>query len=232
MPMVHDCHSCWTGETRATRRTATVIDFSAVIGLAVMALTGGIGFFTSWSPRLRRLRLWRWVLSGLGGVLLMLPLSALLGSNTLAWMAGLSLMFLLPVLLIFCIGVVLGHWLATKDMADFAPATAWSTLRTGFEALRQRADLLLIVAGVGAGFAVVIGTGFRLNGDATPVAVSIAYVPAIADSRRWKEERQRFLAQLALDPVRRPYLALIERGEHWSADRIDYDRSAEDPPSA
>jgi len=85
-------------------------DFSAVTGLSLMALASAIGFFTSWLPQLRR-----WVLLALVSVFLMLPLSALLRSITLGWLFGLSLMFLLPVFLLFNIGAVLGHWLSEKN---------------------------------------------------------------------------------------------------------------------
>jgi len=230
-----------------------MIGFYDILALAVSALAVGVGFATSRSPRLRRLRLWRWALAGVAGVLLMLPLSALLGSDTLGWMAGLSLLFLLPVLLLFGVGAVLGHWLATgsKDEARVTPAATRATWRPALEFLRQRSDLLLVVAGVGAGFAVVIGTGFRISGDRAPEAVAIAYVPAIAilagvlatfswriaqnwhyrrsdpnstrELRRWKAERQQLLVVLAADPVRHRYLALIERGENWTAGAIEYD---------
>jgi hypothetical protein len=223
----------------------------------VLVVAGCSGFFTSWSPPLRQLRLWRWLLLALVGIFLLLPLSALLHSDTLGWIFGLSLIFILPLLVVFGIGVLLGNLLVAKDEGKGNEKVSSATppnspnLKVDIEALQRRANALLIVVGVGAGFAVLIGSGFKISGDPTPAAVSIAYGPSIAvllavigilvwrlamnrpprymaptskvDSQRWKAERQQFLAELDADPVRRPYLALIKRGEHWSADRIAYD---------
>ena len=167
-------------------------DFSAVTGLSLMALASAIGFFTSWLPQLRR-----WVLLALVSVFLMLPLSALLRSITLGWLFGLSLMFLLPVFLLFSIGAVLGHWLSEKDTkndiesgkveASIAPVAAGTSLRTSIDAFRQHADGLLIVAGVGAGFAVVIGTGFKISGDPTPLHLALRIVASPVQA--WVKQR-------------------------------------------
>jgi len=233
-----------------------MIGFYDILALFAMALAGGLGFVSSWSSRLRRLRLWRWALLGIAGVFLMFPLSALVASDTLGWIAGLSLIFLMPLMLLFGIGMGLGHWFPAQaeveiEVAPLATPDARLVLQSGLEWLSQQADSLLIMAGVAASFAVVIGTGFLISGDPTPAVVSVAYVPGIAvllvvlgifgkrvaenwhyrrrdptstrDSRRWKAERQQFLSELAGDPIRRPYLALIERGEHWSADSVAYD---------
>jgi hypothetical protein len=122
--------------------------------------------------------------------------------------------------------------------------------------------LLLAMAGVGAGFVVAIGAGFRLNHQAAPAVIGAGFFPALlvlaaaiamgvigwrrappnADGspgspgltaqqrEKLRQEREAFfaehrrrLAELAADPVRRKYVALIERGESWNDAQIAYD---------
>lgn len=120
--------------------------------------------------------------------------------------------------------------------------------------------LLLAMAGVAAGFVVVIGVGFRLHHQTAPAAIGAAVLPALAvlaativagvigwrrtartalggphgptparreALRREREavaaEHRRRLAELAADPLRSRYVALIERGERWSDAQIAYD---------
>lgn len=163
--------------------------------------------------------------------------------------------------LVFWIGVLLGLLLQKKsddkgnESAEVICGASPKLLKVGQEASRKRADGLLVVAGVVAGFTVAIGYGFKISGNPTPVAVANAYVPGIVvllvvmgivirrtaqnwhyrrgdptstpESQHWKAERQRFLEELAADPLRSSYLARIERGEHWSTERIAYDQDSD-----
>lgn len=111
---------------------------------------------------------------------------------------------------------------------------------------------LIAMAGVAAGIIVGLNVGFLLSGSPAPVELAGLLYPAAAvlvvtlamgiralarmltrskqpaftspqPSRPDRAAQQQRLARLAADPVRRRYVALIERGESWTDAQIDYD---------
>ena len=125
--------------------------------------------------------------------------------------------------------------------------------------MKPLGSLLIVMAGVAAGFVVFLWAGFHWHHQPAPAPIDSLFPPAAlvlvfaivwltwhlarnarrgilshggrirsrADLRRdqedWKRERREMHERLAADPIRRPYLKRIERGEHWSEAQIDYD---------
>jgi hypothetical protein len=65
-------------------------------------------------------------------------------------------------------------------LVEPSPGAATPPLATtlpGF--IAERAGALLIVAGVGAGFVIVIGAGFKISGQPAPAEIAALFYPAI-----------------------------------------------------
>jgi hypothetical protein len=185
----------------------------AAVVLAILAAMAVPGLVTGWwlvrQPRARQVR---WALLALA--LALVPLAGLLvsqvlRSDALGWMAGLSLMVLLPLGVPFVVGALsgwtIGRLMGRKppteapkpdDMQASAatptvtPTRAPDDRQAHFTPSRSLSNLgvrnpdslgaLLAVVGVGAGFVVVLGAGFRLSGDTAPAGLDHALWPAVA----------------------------------------------------
>lgn len=126
----------------------------------------------------------RWGIGLLALMFALIPLSGLLGIDALGWMGGLSLMFLLPTLAPFLIGYGIGWAIAARRLPLPAP---WRHADIGTEGVQapplldaQRIDALLVVAGVGAGFMIVIGAGYFLNDRSGPALLGQLLWPGLA----------------------------------------------------
>ncbi|MFN0186569.1 MAG: hypothetical protein ACKVQR_22385 [Aquabacterium sp.] len=129
----------------------------------------------------------RWGIGALVLLALGLPLSNLLGSDTLGWLTALSMLFVAPLLVPFLAAYALGYVLARRGQpADVASPAAEQAFGSHPPTAPQRLslppphvlDLLMAMAAVGAGFVMVIGVGFRFAGGYAPAAISMALWPA------------------------------------------------------
>lgn len=231
----------------------------AVLGAA--GLVAGVWVGRRGGGRLRRLGVLALAVVALP--FLGLWLAGVLHSDVLGWMAGLTLMVgaigAPPVLA----GALLGWLLARRrrrigpdsapaPIAAIAPAPSAAPAPTPPAAApAAHRGVLRVMAGVAAGFIVVLGLGFRLHGQVAPGVLDWGLWPAAAvllaltlpagrwvaarlrqraaagqaeaTYAAWRTQRERWLQQLATDPRRQPYLARIQRGEHWTPERVDYD---------
>lgn len=162
----------------------------SLLPLAVLlALCAAAGW---WSTKLARHDVKRLLLAALALPALAVGaifVSGLLGSDTLGWLGGLSLMVMAFLAVPVGIALTIGWWFGRftgrrpDEPAAPPPAVVPDSLRA--EAIarlaarwqRQR-GVLLTMAGVLAGFWVVIGLGFRLNGQAAPAIIDTGLVPA------------------------------------------------------
>lgn len=128
-----------------------VLFFGAVFFLP--AFVGGVGL-------LRRRRWARGLLIVLSVVeLLAVPIGTVIGAF------GLWVLF----------GRETGQLLSTARASDGSPPLASAV--PGF--IAERAAALLVVAGVGAAFIIVIGAGFRISGDPAPAGITALFYPAV-----------------------------------------------------
>lgn len=130
-------------------------------------------------------------------VLALFPIAQVLGSDALGWIAGLSLMLLAVVALPLAAGLAIGWFWARRRGRPSAPAQAgpapsasripapppppFDPLEAAARAERRsaRRGELTAVAGVGAGFWVVIGAGFHLHGQPAPPPLDAGFWPAV-----------------------------------------------------
>ena len=170
--------------------------------ILITLLAAGIGVGLGWylSRGSMRLRRALGVLALMFGIPVVLFVCAnVLDSDTLGWIAGLSFLLLLALAVPVCIGLGVGWLLARSRRAGVAPMTepqhradaahpALSARPTELRDQPPRAHgilpaqrgVLLAMAGVAAGFWVVLGLGFRLNRQEAPAALDQGLVPAAA----------------------------------------------------
>lgn len=130
-------------------------------------------------------------------VLALFPIAQVLGSDALGWIAGLSLMLLAVLALPLAAGLAIGWFWARRrgrpsppvdagpvpsasrmpapppPPIDLLEEAAWAERRVA------RRGMLTAVAGVGAGFWVVIGAGFRLHDQPAPPPLDAGLWPAV-----------------------------------------------------
>lgn len=156
--------------------------------LAIAVGGAGVGWAFARHSNLRGRQL-AWAVAGLPlAALVLILLASLLGSNTLGWIGGFSLMFMAPLGLPFVIGASIGWAVGRRGRpAPDAVATEVRPVkplrkRLFGDAQRQSfsAGILLMAASVLAGFWVFIGVGFRLDGRRAPAAVDAGRLPAAA----------------------------------------------------
>jgi len=200
-------------------------------GIFIPGLIGGVGLLL----RRRWARLFMIAFSALE--LLVLPVGTVIGAIGLWILLGRDAKAMFE---------------ADADAAGAVSTSSLASQAAAFRLDPKTINALITMAGVAAGIIVGLNVGFILSGSPAPVelagllypAASVLVVtlamgmralarmlarskrPALETSRPSKPDRaaqQQRLAQLAADPVRRRYAALIERGESWTDAQIAYD---------
>lgn len=172
-------------------------EFPLLVLLGALAIGGFVGgrWLRGQAAGIRRRVLW--VFCGLPlAAFGLIPLGGLLGSDTLGWLGGLSLMFMIPLALPLLVGATLGWCLGRRHPAGSAelpltsrarspasrPSAAETVARPAAPAARTPPDarraLLLVMLAVGCCFWVLIALGFRLHGQAAPAPLETGLVPA------------------------------------------------------
>ncbi|MEO7431366.1 MAG: hypothetical protein ABIR62_04970 [Dokdonella sp.] len=170
-----------------------------VASLALFFVGAGVG----WWLRRRRSGVLHCVVAGaavLGAPLLLIVVSNVLGSDTLGWIGGLSLVVMVLIAPLLAVGAI-GGWLFAGHQRELDPSTGvdeaalhipleqpsvpadgrTSTSCAPAAASRWSAQrsLLVAMAGVASAFWVVIALGFRVNHQRVPAELAAGFAPAL-----------------------------------------------------
>ena len=158
--------------------------------LALFAIGAAVGYWLRGRAPSTRKRLLQLTGIVLGAPVALFVIALGLQSDTLAFIAGLSLMGMLAVLAPVGVGALLGAYLArpragspdsltNAQAAASAPAVKRAPAASrGAKLSAQQRGLIVGVAGFGAGVWVALTLGFRLNEDYVPQELERGFVPA------------------------------------------------------
>lgn len=209
------------------------------------------GIFLGWW--FKKLMTWR-VLIIAAVLLIAVPiglifLAGVVQSDTLGWIGGLSLMFILALGMPVGSGFILGALLAGPSAKKDSPPVARPAKKPLPPLSKDQRGVLMAMGGVAVAFGVIIMLGFALHdpsarsafNDEKILAVVVAVIiggtvlglvwPKIASARRQTREksdaaakRQAWLDAASSDPYRKRYAELIKAGDSfWTPERAEYD---------
>jgi hypothetical protein len=160
--------------------------------LALLAMGAAVGYWLRGRAPSTRKRLLQLLGVVLGAPVALFVIALGAQSDTLAFLAGLSLMAILAVLAPLGLGALLGAYLARprggspNSLTSAPPAASPGAVQRppsvlpGARLSAQQRGLIVAVAGFGAGVWVALTLGFRLNEDYVPQELERGFVPATA----------------------------------------------------
>jgi hypothetical protein len=160
--------------------------------LAIFAIGAGVGYWLRGRAPATRKRLLQLLGVVVGAPVALFVIALGLQSDTLAFIAGLSLMGVLAVLAPLGLGALLGAYLArprggsldsstnSRPAASPRAVKRAPSARPSASLSAQQRGLIIGVAGFGAGVWVALTLGFRLNEDYVPQELERGFIPAAA----------------------------------------------------